>query len=77
MAVAALAIAGCDRQPDHAEWQTRCIASHTEMKPDLLFFPDGRGGMSTMPTVTPEDHCDSWGRVCVPGRDGSTACPSL
>lgn len=75
LAAAMLAIAACAAEPEHAEWQRRCIAGHSETASDLVLLPDGRGGITTMPTSTTIFHCDAWRDVCVPGRDGSITCP--
>lgn len=68
------ALAACDFRPDHAEWQTQCVDSHTEVLYLPVYVSDGRGGGYTQLQPQFYDQCDREARVCVAGKDGSTVC---
>lgn len=71
--IAALGLAAC--QPEHAEWQSRCVEDHLEPYPMVQLLPTGPNGqLMPMTTIQYRTVCDRYQRVCVPGRDGSTKC---
>lgn len=71
--ILALSLTGCDMRPHHAEWQAKCVESHTEM----IMVPSYNPALKTT-TLMPQyyDECDRSEYVCVAGKDGSTTCPA-
>lgn len=73
---ASMTLVACDNRPDHAEWQKKCVVSHTVMLPMPVVIPTSNGGSVTLIQLTPIESCDRYEPVCVAGKDGSTACGS-
>ena len=72
---AAVLLAGCDMRPEHAEWQSQCAESHTDVMYLPTMVPSGPNGQM-MTTLQPQytTTCDRYVPVCVAGKDGSTVC---
>ena len=75
--IGVLALASCDRRPDHAEWQNVCVQSHDEFSYfSTTYISCGNGCMTPIMTPIYDTVCDRYEVRCVGGKDGSTVCPT-